>query len=48
MESGERIAGKTIGEWLRDLEARMRRLERAFYAVGGGIAVLEFLRACGG
>jgi hypothetical protein len=39
-------AGRTFGQWLEDVEARLRRVERFMYAMGGGFAVLEFLRAC--
>jgi hypothetical protein len=37
---------RTVGEWLRDLEARMRKLEYTVWAFGGAVAVLQLLRAC--
>jgi hypothetical protein len=39
---------RTLKEWLSDIETRVRRLEHAVWAFGGVIAVLQFLRACGG
>lgn len=37
---------KTVGEWLRDIEARVRRLEHFMWMFAGGVALLQFVRAC--
>lgn len=37
---------RTVGEWLRDIEARVRRLEYAQWVLVGVVATIQFLRAC--
>ena len=46
MTEDEAAAGRSVREWLRDIEQRLRRVEKFMYALGGAVALLEFLRAC--
>lgn len=47
MDSHEHDDGdKSLGEWIRDLETRVRNLEHRMYMGMGALAVLNFIRAC--
>lgn len=37
---------RTVGEWLRDIESRVRRLEYAQWVLVGVVATIQFLRGC--
>jgi hypothetical protein len=47
LEVTESPEQRSVWDVLKDIETRVRRLEKLVWSFGGAVAVLQLLRACG-